>query len=126
MLADAVNQDAIVTDRGQAGLPTLFAETLFGPEVKVVVGFQGRQGPEDLAGDVQYRLAVLLPGREDFEGVVIEAEDGIILGLGPADIAREIIGAMNRAQPLFPLGQRCVQHRLKDRFLTNGHSRCTQ
>ena len=103
VFADAIDQETVVANHLGAWLPAFLPEALLGLEVKVIVRLQRRQRAEDLSRDVQDRLAIELTGREDLERVVVQAQHRVILRLGPADIAREVIGAMDRPKPFFPL-----------------------
>ena len=116
MFTDAEDEDSVVAHRGQARLPALLAPALFGLQMEVIERCQRAQGAEDLAGDMEDRLAVLLSGRDDLERVVVEAEDRVILRLSSTDIARKIIGAMDRSEPLFPLRQLRVEQWLEGRL----------
>ena len=120
VFADTEDQDAVVADRRQARLPTLLAPALFRLQVEVVVGFQRGERTEDLAGDVQDSLAMNLTGREDLERVIVETQHWVVLRLGAADVTREVVGAMDRPEPLLPLRELRVEERTEGRLLRDG------
>ena len=50
----------------------------------------------------------------------MKTQDGIILGLGATDVAWEVVSTMDGAEPLLPLGELRIEHRLEGRLSSVG------